>query len=388
MKRITVLGNNSGRNAGDAAILGNLLADISAEISDIKFYVPTTSPSFIRENFGKFNVKPVALLPWYGCIKNFGIPLYRSMVNTDLVLICDNILFDRKFYNPLFNNLSSIALVAPACKKRGIPIVHYNCSVGPIDFDVGKKALQRVMDASSLVMTRDTQTKELFDRLNLNYPELHIHADCALNTESPSEGRLQEIIQKEGFLQNHKGTIGFNVNAYIDNWSMRGTLNSSEFCETIGKAADRVIDELGVDIIFFVTQVMDLKNTNACVASMQHKDRVRIISNVDYSYSEIAGLIQRVGVLAGLRTHTLIFAAAMNTPMIGVLSYPKSDGFLRTIDQQDWVVPFEKFSADYLGEIVKNAWQQREQTRTQLKPIVDSEKHKARSSAQLLRQFL
>jgi polysaccharide pyruvyl transferase WcaK-like protein len=310
------------------------------------------------------------------------------MVNTDLVLICDNILFDRKFYNPLFNNLSSIALVAPACKKRGIPIVHYNCSVGPIDFEVGKKALQRVMDASSLVITRDTQTKELFDKLGLNYPELHIHADCALNTQSPDASRLQEIIQKEGLLQNDKGTIGFNVNAYIDNWSMRGTLNSREFCETIGKAADRVIDGLDVDIIFFVTQVMDLKNTHACVASMQRKDRVRIISNVEYSYSEIAGLIQHVGVLAGLRTHTLIFAAAMNTPMVGVLSYPKSDGFLRTINQQDWVVPFEKFSVDHLGEIVQNAWQQREQTRTQLKPIVDAEKHKARSSAQLLRRFL
>ena len=113
MKRITVLGNNSGRNAGDAAILGNMLRDISEVYPDVLFKITTTHPGFIHKHFGKFNIKTVPLLPWYGAIKNFGIPLAHAMLNTDLVLICDNILFDRKFYNPLFNNLSSIALVAP-----------------------------------------------------------------------------------------------------------------------------------------------------------------------------------------------------------------------------------------------------------------------------------
>ncbi|MEE1567241.1 MAG: polysaccharide pyruvyl transferase family protein, partial [Arenicellales bacterium] len=167
MRQITVLGNNSGRNAGDAAILGNLLRDVSDEFSDILFKVPTTHPGFIRDNFGEFNVKPVPLLPWYGALKNFGLPLAVAMLNTDLILICDNILFDRKFYNPLFNNLASISLVAPFCKRRNIPIVMYNCSIGPIDFPYGKKALQKVLDASDLVITRDRQTGELLDQLEL-----------------------------------------------------------------------------------------------------------------------------------------------------------------------------------------------------------------------------
>ncbi|MCI5147610.1 MAG: polysaccharide pyruvyl transferase family protein, partial [Candidatus Electrothrix sp. AR3] len=156
MKKITVLGNNSGRNAGDMAILGNLLRDVSEEIPGLEYSVPTTNTKFISEHFKEFNVKPVGLMPWNGCIRNLGWPMYKAMTDTDLVLICDNILFDRKFYNPLFNNLSSIALFAPFCKKKGIPIVLYNVSVGPIDYPVGKKALQKVLDATDLVVTRDT----------------------------------------------------------------------------------------------------------------------------------------------------------------------------------------------------------------------------------------
>ncbi len=105
MKTITVLGNNSGRNAGDAAILGNLLHDIATLRPDVKFLVPTTNPAFIYKHFGQHNIKAVGLLPWFGAIKNFGIPMLKAMLQADMVLITDNILFDKSFYNPVFNNL-------------------------------------------------------------------------------------------------------------------------------------------------------------------------------------------------------------------------------------------------------------------------------------------
>ncbi len=387
MKKITVLGNNSGRNAGDMAILGNLLRDVSEEIVDVEFYVPTTNAGFIRDNFKEFRVTPVPMMPWNGCIRNFGWPLYRAMTNTDLVLICDNILFDRKFYNPLFNNLSSIALFAPFCKKKGIPIVLYNVSVGPIDFPVGKKALQKVLDATELIVTRDTATKEIFDGLELNYPELHIHADCAMNTESPAQQRMDEIIAKEQLFTNSSGTIGFNVNAYIDNWSKGGTFTRDGFCNSIAGAADRVIRELGVDVIFFVTQVMDMEVTRDCISRIKEQSRVKIISNVDYTYEEIAALLGMVEVHSGLRTHTLIFSAAMGTPMIGITSYPKSAGFLRTVGQEGWQVPFARLTVDFLGDMVVKAWKVREKTRKELAAVVPGEKEKARLTASFLQRF-
>lgn len=384
MRTITVLGNNSGRNAGDMAILGNLLNDIALVRPDLKFRIPTTNPAFIRRHFGHFNMEPVPLLPWFGGIKNLGLPLLWSMLAADAVLITDNILFDRKFYNPVFNNLSSIALFAPLCRKRKIPIVLYNASVGPIDHAVGAKALKNIMKSCPLAILRDRQTADLFKRLNINDPEIRIHADCALNTVPPSETRLTDIIRKEGLFQNPKGTIGFNVNAYIDNWSMSGTLTTHNFSKVIADSIDRIIEKLDVDVMFAVTQVMDLKVTLNCVEHMRHQDRVRIVSNVDYTYEEIAGLLGKVEIHIGLRTHTLIFSAAMNTPMVCIKSYPKSIGFMETIGQEQWMIGFEDLNVENLTAISIKAWQCRHETKNALKPIVDIEKKKARDSATVL----
>ena len=60
MKTITVLGNNSGRNAGDNAILGNLLDDFALEHSDILFQVPTLNTRFIQQRIRQFQAVLIA----------------------------------------------------------------------------------------------------------------------------------------------------------------------------------------------------------------------------------------------------------------------------------------------------------------------------------------
>lgn len=388
MKTITVLGNNSGRNAGDNAILGNLLDDFALVRSDITFKIPTLSTSFINKSFGHHPVQPVGMMPWNLALKNLGWPMYRAMTNTDMVLITDNILFDRKFNNPFVNNLKSIALFAPFCKKKNIPIIFYNSSIGPIDHEVGANALQKVLDSSPLVITRDAQTKTLIEDLKLNHPEIVIHADCALNTKLPSEQRLDEIIAKEALFTNPKGTIGLNVNAYIDNWSETGSLNRKEFCEILGGTADALIEQLDVDILFTVSQIMDMKVTLECVQHSRHKSRIKVVGNCDYTYQELTGLLSKVDVHAGLRTHTLIFCSAVGTPPISINAYPKSAGFLRTVGMGDWTIDFEDLSVDNLTTLMAKAWNEREGLATAMEPIVKLEKQKSRDSITLVTNIL
>ena len=388
MKTITVLGNNSGRNAGDNAILGNLLDDFALHRTDIHFKIPTLSPSYIRKSFGHHDVEPIGLLPWNFALKNLGWPMYKAMTATQMVLIVDNILFDRKFYNPFVNNLNSISLFANFCKKKNIPIVLYNASVGPIDRRVGKRALQKVLEASPLVITRDESTKSLIEELGLNYTAIKVHADCALNTEIPKTSRMDEIIRREGLFTNPKGTIGLNVNAYIDDFNQKGSLNRDQFCRIISGTADRLIEKLDIDIMFTVSQIMDMKITRECVAHSRYKDRIKIIGNCDYSYQEITGLLNRVEVHAGLRTHTLIFCAAVTTPMVNINAYPKSAGFLKTIGMGDWTITFDNLSIDNLTAIMLKSWESREALKNHMRPIVDGEKKKARESVKSVSQLL
>jgi len=388
MKTITVLGNNSGRNAGDNAILGNLLDDFALERSDILFKIPTLSTSFIQTHFGHHPVRPIGMMPWNFALKNFGWPLYRAMTDTQLVLVTDNILFDRKFNNPLVNNLKSIALFSSVCKRKGIPIVLYNSSIGPIDHAVGRNALQKVLDCCPLVITRDIQTKELIENLNLQHPEIIVHADCALNTQLPSEERLQEIIRKEDLFKGPNGTVGLNVNAYIDDWSQTGSLTREKFCTIIAGAADKLIEDLDVDVLFTVTQIMDMKITRECVQQIRRQDRVRVVGNKDYTYQELTGLLSKVAVHAGLRTHTLIFCSAVGTPMISIDAYPKSSGFLKTIGMGEWTINFDSLSPENLAGIMTRAWDAREELSAVLKPIIEQEKKKSRKSVHLVTDIL
>ncbi len=388
MKTITVLGNNSGRNAGDNAILGNLLDDFALKRSDITFKIPTLSTRFIKKSFGHHPVVPIGMMPWNLCLKNLGWPMYSAMTNTDMVLITDNILFDRKFNNPFVNNLKSIALFAPFCKKKNIPIIFYNSSVGPIDHEVGKNALQKVLDSSPLVITRDAQTKSLIENLKLEHPEIVVHADCALNTQLPSERRIDEIIAQEQLFGNPKGTIGLNVNAYIDDWSETGTLNREKFCNVLGGTADALIEQLDVDILYTVSQIMDMKVTRECVAQSRHQSRIKVVGNCDYTFQELTGLLSKVDVHAGLRTHTLIFCAAVGTPPISINAYPKSAGFLRTVGMGDWTIDFEDLSVENLTSLLARAWNEREGLSAAMAPIVEREKEKARESVTLVSNIL
>lgn len=388
MKTVTVLGNNSGRNAGDNAILGNLLDDFALERSDILFKVPTLNTRFIRTHFGHHPVRPMGMMPWNFACKNLGWPLYRAMTDTQLVLVTDNILFDRKFNNPFVNNLKSIALFSAFSRRKKIPIVLYNSSIGPIDHEFGRQALQTVLDGCPLVITRDLQTKELIESLGLRHPEIVVHADCALNTQVPPEARLQEIIAKEDLFRGPNGTVGLNVNAYIDDWSQTGKLSRQDFCAIIAGAADRLIEELDVDVLFTVTQIMDMKITRECVQRIRRQDRVRVVGNSDYTYQELTGLLGKVQIHAGLRTHTLIFCAAVGTPMISINAYPKSAGFIKTIGMGDWGISFAELSPDNLAGIMKRAWDGRVALRERMEGVVAEEKKKARASVRMVTDIL
>ncbi len=388
MKKVTLIGSFSGRNAGDAAILGNLLDDFAETRNDIEFIVPTIIPGFVKKQFGHHNVRPLGMMPWHGSLKAFGLANYIGMTRADMVLITDNALFDRKFYNPLINTLWSVALFSPMSKKRRIPIVFYNASVGPIDTEVGKQALQKVLDATELVTLRDKKTQELFEELELQSPPIHLKADCAINTV-PTEGKkLDTIIRDENLFTNPKGTISFNVNAYIDNWSDTGKLTREDFCKIIASSIDKVIETLGIDVLLTVTQVMDLKITQECLQYIKNRSSVRVITNEKYSYHDIVGVLAQVGSHIGLRTHSLIFCASVKTPMVSINSYPKNAGFMRSIGQDDWMIEFDDLSAESISKTMIKSWNEREQRISQMSPIVDVEMKKAKESVQLVNELL
>ena len=99
-------------------------------------------------------------------------------------------------------------------------------------------------------------------------------------------------------------------------------------------------------------------------------------------------MLKKVDIHAGLRTHTLIFCAAVGTPMISINAYPKSAGFLQTVGMGDWTIDFDNLSTEKLSDIMIRGWNERKQLSEKMRPIIELEKKKARDSVSLVSRLL
>ncbi len=391
MKKICVIGNFSGRNAGDAAILECLLRDVYSLNRQVEFLIPTINRSFIEETYHEFPVKPYPLMPWNLSLKILGWPTFQAVLKSDLVLLTDAILFDRSLWNPIFNYLSTMAIVLPMAAGKGIPVIPYNVSLGPIRTKAGKYCLQRVLDSCELVIVRDRESIDILDGTGITKENIIVSADCALNTPLPTEERMEEIKRKEGLLQAEERYISFNVNAYLDVF-MKGKsrgITAGRFTQTIGATIDRVIEELGVGVILVVTQVMDTKISEQVLERVKNRHRVTMITNKNYSHNDIAGILSKMELHVGMRTHSIILATSTCTPTIALVYRPKNRGYMRMIEQPERMVEFgDGFTTQRLFRLILETWDSRQAIREQLRPIIDREKEKARNSAGYLAKYL
>ena len=391
MKKICVIGSYSGRNAGDAAILENLLDDISSVNNDIEFLVPTISKNFIDRTYSRFPVKAVPMMPWNLSLKIFGLPIFRAVRKSDLVLLTDAILFDHKLWNPVFNFLSTMCMVLPSAKKRGIPVALYNASIGPIKSDLGKLCLQKVVDCTNMLIVRDTESIDILNRLKIQHSNIKVGADCALNTPLPDLERMKQIKYKENILTDARRYISVNLNDYLDVF-VKGagkSIGRERFAGIMAEVSDRIIDEIGAKIIFVVTQAMDIKIVREVIAKMAHSNGFQIITNKDYSHNELAGILAEDDMHIGMRTHSLILATASCTPSICIVYRPKNRGFMKTIEQSSRSIELDgSFSLDALYNLILKTWLERENIKKGLVPIIEREKIKARNSAKYLKKYL
>ncbi|MBN1560734.1 polysaccharide pyruvyl transferase family protein [candidate division KSB1 bacterium] len=390
MKKIAVIGNNSGRNAGDAAILGCLLTDISSRYKRVEFAVPTINPAFVRKNFEKYGVKPVSLLPWNFSVKILGLPTLKTVLGADLVLVTDAILFDRKLYNPLYNYLWTLAKILPLAKKKQIPIVLYNSSLGPVRTDAGKKALKAIVDCADALILRDKESVELLEKLGFEHPNIIEGADCALNAQVSSDKRVEEIIRAEHLFESGKAVIGFNVNSYVDAFVQTdgSTFGRNKLVELYAETVDKVIATLDVDVIFVETQHMDLGIAHQVLQKIKTKERIRLVTNAKYSYQDICGILKRLALFVGMRTHSLILSSAMGTVPVGITTYPKNRGYMRTIGLEKNLIDFRDLSLEKYVELIVQSYENRQELKNQMVPLLVKEKTKARDAAYHLRSFL
>jgi polysaccharide pyruvyl transferase WcaK-like protein len=387
MSRVTILGNYSGRNAGDNAILGSLLHDLSGNLPNTEFLVPTLNPAFVRRRFGQYRIRPLGLMPWHGSIKILGCPTLYAMCSSDLILVTDNILFDRRYFDPTSNYLSTISWFVLVSRWLGIPVVLYNAGVGPISSDRGAAALARVLADCPLAILRDNASLQLLESFGTGSRRLVRGADCALNTPRIAMARRSALLRRLAFADRGAPLIAFNVNAHIRDCP-GGPSTTERAIRVLAAVADRTIRTLGANVLLLVTQVMDTTLAERLVAAMGEARRVRVASTARYDYLDLAGLLAASELVVAMRTHALILACAMGTPVVDVNVQPKSRAFLQTLGAEAWSLPLSELSECSLFDLITRAWEGRDALRAALRVSIAREQVLARAGARLVARLL
>ena len=296
-------------------------------------------------------------------VDRFSIPkLIKTLKESDILLSGGgSLLQDVTSTRSIIYYLTVIKIAKFFHKK----VYVYANGIGPIEKKIGKLLTRRVLNKVDYITLRDELSYEFVKELGVKNENIKVTSDPVFTLKSEDEDRVAEILKIEN-IEIKENTIGFCIRDYKKDESIK---------EKFAKAIDLLI-ESGYDILLvpFHTprdNVYSQEVAEKCV----HKDKVKLIKNT-YSAGELMGIFKKLELLAAMRLHSLIYAASVNLPMVGIIYDPKVEAMVKELGIKEYV-DVEDFSAEELYEEIRKALNSIEER----KIILEEETEKMRSAS-------
>lgn len=384
---VGIYGSSSGRNAGDAALIAGIMDGIDLALKRRLVYeIPTYRPDYIWYQYDN-KTRPASMLPWHGSVGMFGIPTALSFRRCDLNVIYDNMLFDRKLWNPLFNYMPAVWAYWTKAKRAGQVLGMYNVGCGPVTTDAGRKQLRQIADVCDFITVRDQDSLKLLRDVGVTHERIAVTADAALTMTPVGRERVSQILRQSG-LEPGQECYAVNVNSYISSWSgsSKSDLSDDEFVNTFAAAVTKVAAEVNVPIVFIGTQHSDITITER-VRSKVKNAPTHLISNVNYNHAEMKGVLGAMACLFAMRLHANILATSMTTPTVALSFQKKVTSYYSELGLPENVISFDSFSETTLVNHMLRGWRDRDQIRKHLQQRIPVLQEKSLLAADVVRRI-
>lgn len=386
---VTLLGSSSGKNAGDAALIAGIIESTDAACGkQLRWEIPTIRPSYIRNNY-RGDVRPVSMLPWSLSLKMMGLPTIKSMLNTDLSLVFDAILFDRSLWNPLFNYLSTIDILLPMAKSKGKITGYFNCGVGPITTPRGREMLRRLTDKMDFVTVRDEDSRRILQEIGVTNPRVTVTADAAIPMAPANEARVQQILGESG-VPSDAEVLGLNVSRYLASWSgtNAASMSKADFLTHYVAGVKKFLQTFKTPIALVCTQVDDVQLSREVAAALTGNGvPVGLVDNTRLNHHDIKGVLKAMGLLCGMRLHATILASSELTPVLGLPHQPKVQHYFKSLGMADRILTFADFSADSFANLLLKGWEDRGAQRKHLETVIPQARERAMVPARIIAEL-
>ncbi len=381
--RITLLGNNSGRNLGDMAIMSSILESLSKRLPDAEFYVPTINPSWVREHYGsRYNVKAINVMPWTLSLRLLGLPTLGCLAKSDCALICDGIIFGKKLFNPAFNYLITLVFLAPLAGLLGCKMVCYSTGIGPFPSWISKLFAKWTINSCDLVMMRERDSEKLTKEIGVTRP-VELTGDAAFINPTSSDDTAVEILQQIG-LNPDKPILAINATSYLDTWltDTERLKEPKSFLKLVSDSVHRAQEAAQEHFqpLVVCTHPMD----EATCRELTELLGGHLITNTKYLSHDIQAVLRRCGLLVGMRFHSIVLASSVETPVVGLIYAPKVRGYLRLLNCEDYALELASLNEAFLSSKITEAWNTRSALKAQQQPVIRALKAGAEHAADLL----
>lgn len=248
--------------------------------------------------------------------------------------------------------------------KTGVPTVIFGSGMQPLDYEwfgkpltrKGKELLRFVINESRLVGVRSQESKKNLIKAGCDGERIEIIGDPALVCSSFGG---KDIIN----IKNYKNLVGVNIG------HSRGSIfgrDEERLKKEMIKFANYLVKN-NYKVVFLPVWVDDLKIQKSVVNAV-NSDNVINIDKITDVPSTIK-LIESLDLIVGMKLHSCIFAAAVNTPFVSLAYRPKCIEFAKSVGCQDYVVRTDE-NANKMVNIFEKTWSDRNKIKNNLKKEV------------------
>lgn len=363
--RIVISGYYGFNNVGDEAVLYSMLRTLRAQQPDLKVTVLSGDPEKTARNYGvqavnRWNIKEV----WQALRE------CRLLISGGGSLLQD--------VTSSRNVLYYLGIVQLA-KMMGKKVMFYAQGVGPVSRRLSQEAIRRVVNQVDLITVRDEASKALLLQLGVTKPEILIKADPVLGLYAKEMDRNQGLkyLEKNG-VQPAEGAppvIGISV---------RDWHQYQGYKKALAKVGDRLVKE-GYQLVFLPFHFPDDIAPSREIVNLMEEPATVIRDQL--GVVEMLGCLSPMHLLIGMRLHSLIMAAVMGVPVIGISYDPKVEAFLKSIGQP-LAGRVETVDAEVLAGEVRRVLAKREEAVADLNEAVAALRVEARDTGRLALELL
>lgn len=351
MNEILISGYYGFKNSGDDALLLSIIEDLKQHRLGDQVVVLSANPDETAKIYGVRSIK-----------RTNPFRVLQHMLRSKLLISGGGTLIQDGTSTKSL--LYYLAIIMTA-RMTGTKVMLYSNGIGPLKKGANRKRTKRVLNRVQLITLRDKASKKVLDEIGVTKPKIVITADPAFLLASSPLAMGRHFIINSGAPAGKK-YLGISIRQWKN--------LPADFTDTIAAAADYAADQYDFYPVFMPMQPK--KDYHICVNVMNKMKNGASVISGDVPIHDMLSIVANMTMCIGMRLHTLIYAAAMSVPIIGLVYDPKVSGFMEYAGQ-DLYQQVEELTAQKLCALIDACAADYEKRKVKLNQTRDEMKQRA-----------